>query len=187
MLSMADDRAFLAKTFCAAGPIFSSFLFWPFRAPALRAHVSSSAISLSPMHAVSVGPTCSGSACVGPGLLNTTQSFAVLPRHAEYRYTESGRGMARNAAPVSASVMVLFITTCPLNFILNFPALGTPAACSGLMPAWLTVLVRAGPGPTPSVRVGLAVASIIGYLHKKRGDLRSMLRRKATKRYGRLL
>ena len=73
--------------------------------------------------------------------------------------------MARIAAPVSASAMVLLTTTCPLNLILNFPALGTPAACSGLLPGWLTTLMRAGRGPTPSVRVGLAVVSIGSCLH----------------------
>ena len=74
MLSMPDDSAFRAKASCAAGPAFSSFRFWPFRAPAQRAHVSSSATSLSLMHDNSVGPTSSSSASVGHRLLNPLQS-----------------------------------------------------------------------------------------------------------------
>ena len=60
--------------------------------------------------------------------------------------------------------MGLSTTTSPLNLIFIFGALRIRAGCSGLLSAGL--FMRAGPGPTPSVRVGLAMASILAiYMH----------------------
>ncbi len=77
-----------------------------------------------------------------------------------------GRGIHGVAAPVSASVMILSTTTSPLNLILNFGALGIPAAWSGLILVGPALFMRAEPEPTPSVRIGLAMASISAiYMH----------------------
>ena len=164
-LSMPDGRAFLAETVCTAGPAFSSFLFRLLRAPALmrsRQHLSYLIDPSASTESVKAGfhePRIW--AADSPTSLCRTSCQGMQRNNPVV-----GRGTDGLAAPVSASVMILSTTTSPLNLILNFGALGIPAAWSGLILVGPALSVRAEPEPTPSVRVGLAMASISAiYMH----------------------
>ena len=172
-LSMPDDRAFFAKTVCAAGPAVSCFLFRFFWPPALmhsgqhHSHLTDPNAGTKAVRAKFTKPRTW--AARPPTALSKER---CMSGHAEERYPEVGRGIDGIAAPVSASVMVLSPNIFPLNLIFNFGALGIPAAWSGLISAGLALFMRPGPGPIPSVRVGLAVASILSYLHAHDAILR---------------